>query len=140
MSRLAPKRSRKAGLPPGTPVHIGERKSDTTHLMLLHYNEESAVEKELKTAEELAAMRDFPGVNWINVTGLHEVEHLSQFIDLFGLHPLVLEDILNTDQRPKLEDYGDYLFIVLKRLGSGSRSAEIIIEQGSLLIGENLAL
>jgi magnesium transporter len=140
MSRLAPKRSRKAGLPPGTPMHIGERKSETTHLMLLHYNEQGAVEKELKTADELAAMRDVPGVCWINVTGLHDVEHLSQFMDIFGLHPLVLEDILNTDQRPKLEDYGDYIYIVLKRLGSGSHAAEINTEQVSLILGKNLVI
>src|SRR3990172_6900002 len=100
MSRLAPKRSRKAGLPPGTPVHLGERKSETTRLTLLHYNEQRAVELEINTVEESNALRDTPGVTWINVTGLHEAERLAQFGEAFGLHPLVLEDILNTDQRP----------------------------------------
>ena len=140
MSRLAPKRSRKAGLPPGTPVHLGERKSETTRLTLLHYNEQRVVEQECKTAQECLALRDTPGVSWINVTGLHEVETLAQFGDAFGLHPLVLEDILNTDQRPKLEDYGEYLYIVIKRLGNGAPANEISTEQISLILGHNLVI
>ena len=140
MSRLAPKRSRKAGLPPGTPVHLGERKSDTTRLTLLHYDEQRAVEQEMKTAQECLALRDSPGVSWINITGLHEVETLAQFADAFGLHPLVLEDILNTDQRPKLEDYGEYLYIVIKRLGNGAPANEISTEQISLILGRNLVI
>lgn len=140
MSRLAPKRSRKAGLPPGTPVHLGERKSETTRLTLLHYNEQRAVEQEMKTAQECLAMRDSPGVSWINITGLHEVETLAQFGDACGLHPLVLEDILNTDQRPKLEDYGEYLYIVIKRLGNGAPANDISTEQISLILGHNLVV
>jgi len=140
MSRLAPKRSRKAGLPPGTPVHLGERKSETTRLTLLHYDEQHAVEQEVKTAHECLALRDTPGVSWINITGLHEVETLAQFGDAFGLHPLVLEDILNTDQRPKLEDYGEYLYIVIKRLGNGAPANEISTEQISLILGHNLVI
>ena len=140
MSRLAPKRSRKAGLPPGTPVHLGERKSETTRLTLLHYDEQRAVEQEVKTAQECLALRDGPGVSWINITGLHEVETLAQFGDAFGLHPLVLEDILNTDQRPKLEDYGEYLYIVIKGLGNGTPANEISTEQISLILGHNLVI
>lgn len=140
MSRIAPKRSRKAGLPPGTPVHLGERKSETTRLTLLHYNEQQAVVTEMKTARECLAMRDRPGVSWINVTGLHEVETLTQFSEASGLHPLVIEDILNTDQRPKLEDYGEYLYIVIKRLGDGAPANEISAEQISLILGKNLVI
>ena len=140
MSRLAPKRSRKAGLPPGTPVHLGERKSETTRLTLLHYDEQRAVEQEVKTAQECLALRDTPGVSWINITGLHEVETLAQFGSAFDLHPLVLEDILNTDQRPKLEDYGEYLYIVIKRLGNGAPANEISTEQISLILGHNLVI
>ncbi len=140
MPRPVQKRSRKAGLPPGTPVHIGERKSATTRLTLLHYNEQRAVEQEIKTVDEAQALRSSPGVSWINVTGLHEVELLAQFGSAFGLHPLVLEDVLNTDQRPKLEDYGEYLYIVIKRLGNGNQTNEITTEQISLILGQNLVI
>ncbi len=140
MLRPVPKRSRKAGLPPGTPVYIGEHKSVPTRLMLLHYNEERAIEQEIRTIEESNAWRDTPGVSWINVVGLPEAEQLAQFGKAFGLHPLVLEDILNTDQRPKLEDYGEYLYIVLRRLGHSTSSDEISIEQISLILGHNLVV
>jgi magnesium transporter len=140
MSRLVPKRSRKAGLPPGTPVHLGERKSETTRLTLLHYNEQRAVEQECKTVQECLALRDNPGVSWINITGLHEVETLAQFGAAFNLHPLVIEDIPNTDQRPKLEDYGEYLYIVIKRLGNDTTTNEISTEQISLILGHNLVI
>lgn len=140
MPRPVQKRSRKAGLPPGTPVHIGERKSETTRLTLLHYNEQRAVEHEIKTVDEAQALRSSPGVSWINVTGLHEVEQLAQFGKALGLHPLVLEDVLNTDQRPKLEDYGEYLYVVIKRLGNGNQANDIATEQISLILGQNLVI
>ena len=134
------KRSRKAGLPPGTPVHIGERKSAATRLMLLHYDEQSATEKEIHAVEECRAFRDTPGVTWVNVIGLHEAERLAQLGDTLGLHPLVLEDILSTDQRPKTEDYGEYIYIVLKALGNRNAEAEITAEQISLILGQNLVI
>jgi magnesium transporter len=140
MSRLVQKRSRKAGLPPGTPVHIGERKSAVTRLWLLHYDEQGAAEKEIQALEECRAFRDKPGVTWINVTGLHEVERLAQLGSTLALHPLVLEDILNTDQRPKTEDYGEYIYIVLKALGNGNVEQEITAEQISLILARNLVI
>ena len=140
MPRVVQKRSRKAGLPPGTPVHIGERKSEATRLWLLHYDEQGAAEKEIQAVEECRAFRDKPGVTWINVTGLHEVERLAQLGNTLSLHPLVLEDILNTDQRPKTEDYGDYIYIVLKALGNGDAEQEITAEQISLVLARNLVI
>ncbi|HYA37636.1 MAG TPA: magnesium/cobalt transporter CorA [Candidatus Methylomirabilis sp.] len=140
MSRVVHKRSRKAGLPPGTPVLIGERKSEATRLTLLHYDEQSATEKEIQVVEECRAFRDTPGVTWINVTGLHEVERLAQLGNTLSLHPLVLEDIFNTDQRPKSEDYGEYIYVVLKALGNGDVEQEITAEQVSLILGRHFVI
>lgn len=139
MPRPVQKRSRKAGLPPGTPVHIGERKSETTRLMLLHYDEQQAVEKQPEAVEECLTFRDRPGVTWINVTGMHEVGRLERLGNTLGLHPLVIEDILSTDQRPKTEDYSEYLYIVLKALGNGG-GQEITTEQISLILGRNFVI
>ena len=139
MVRPTPKRSRKAGLPPGTPVHIGDLKSATTRLTLLHYDEREAVEKELEVVEECQIFRDRPGVTWINVTGMHDVDRLERLGNTLGLHPLVIEDILSTDQRPKTEDYSEYLYIVLKALGNGS-GPEITAEQISLILGRNFVI
>jgi magnesium transporter len=132
-----PKRSRKAGLPPGTPVHIGERKSETTRLMLLHYDERKAEEKQIEAVEECLTFRDRPGVTWINVSGMHDVARLERLGNALGLHPLVIEDILSTDQRPKTENYSEYLYIVLKSLGGGQ---EIAAEQISLILGHGFVI
>jgi magnesium transporter len=78
-------------------------------------------------------------VSWINVDGLHDIEIIQQVGDCQGLHPLVLEDILNTDQRPKLEDYGDYLYIVLKMLYK-QEGGGISTEQVSLVLGSNFVI
>ncbi|OGP49497.1 MAG: magnesium and cobalt transport protein CorA [Deltaproteobacteria bacterium RBG_13_43_22] len=141
MPRLIKKRSQKAGLPPGTPVHIGEQRSETTRITLFKYNEHQVEEKESTQAKECTIFEDQSSVTWINVTGLHQVEVLEELNGCFGLHPLVLEDILNTDQRPKMEDYGDYLYIVLKTLFmNGDQRDEVESEQVSLILGSNFVL
>jgi magnesium transporter len=140
MPRIVKQRSRKAGLPPGTPVHIGERKSETTRIRLMHYNAAQATEHETASVDECAAFRGAAGVTWVHVTGVHDVALLSLLGECFGLHPLVLEDIANTDQRPKLEDYGDYVYIVLRLLHDGSPGREIATEQVSLILGRDFVL
>ncbi len=121
-------------------MHIGEQKSTATRITLLHYNEQDFAEKNIETIESGAALRDPSRVNWISVTGLHQVELLAKLGNAFGLHPLVLEDILNTDQRPKLEDYGDYVYIVLKRLSNSNVDGEVSMEQISLILANNLVI
>ena len=140
MSRLIKKRSGKAGLPPGTLVHVGERKAEKVKIRILDYDEAQFEEKEAKTIEESFPFKDKPTVTWINIDGLHEVEIIEKLGSHFGLHPLLLEDILNTDQRPKMEDYGDYIFVVLKMLYSGENKDEIEAEQVSLILGSNFVI
>lgn len=135
------KRSKKAGLPPGTPVHIGERIRGDTRITLFAYNEQALEERELERPEECALFKDKLPVFWINIVGLHQVEALEKLNDCFGIHPLVLEDILNTDQRPKMEDFGNYLYIVLKNLFITQKPGEEIgSEQVSLILGPNFVL
>jgi magnesium transporter len=81
-----------------------------------------------------------PTVTWINVDGLHQVEILEKLGEYYGFHPLMLEDILNTDQRPKMEDYGKYIYIVLKMLSYMDNSNEIVTEQISLILGPNFVI
>jgi len=137
MPKLIKKRSKKAGLPPGTLVHIGEKKAETPKITIMDYDEAHFQEKEIKTIEECFLFKDKPTVTWINIDGLHEVEILEKLGECYGLHPLVLEDILNTDQRPKMEDYGEYLYIVLRMLNYNDNSSEIESEQISLVLGPN---
>jgi magnesium transporter len=137
MPKLTKKRSKKAGLPPGTLVHIGERKAEELKITIIDYDEVHFQEREIEKIEECFVFRDRPTITWINVDGLHQVEILETLGECYGLHPLVLEDILNTDQRPKMEDYGDYIYIVLKMLDQNNKGNEIVTEQISLILGPN---
>ena len=140
MPRIVKQRSRKAGLPPGTAVHIGERKTEAARIRLLRYTAEGVVERDTATVEECERERAAAGVTWAHVTGVHDVALLERLGRGFGLHPLVLEDIANTDQRPKLEDYGDYVYIVLRLLHDGAAGRETTTEQVSLILGRDFVL
>ena len=140
MPKLTKKRSEKAGLPPGTLIHIGEKKSEIPKITIMDYGEAHFQEKETKTIEECFLFKDTPTVTWINIDGLHQVEILEKLGECYGFHPLVLEDILNTDQRPKIEDYGEYLYIVLKMLDQSNQSNEILTEQISLILGPSFVI
>lgn len=140
MPILIKKRSKKAGLPPGSLVHIGEKKAEVPKITVIDYGEAHFQEKEIKTIEECFLFKETPTVTWINIDGLHQVEILEKLGECYGFHPLVLEDILNTDQRPKIEDYGEYLYIVLKMLDQSNKSNEILTEQISLILGPSFVI
>ncbi len=137
MAKVIKKRSRKAGLPPGTLVHIGEKKTEIPRITIIDYDETHFQEREAKSIEECFLFKEKPTVTWINVDGLHQVDVMEKLGECYGLHPLVMEDILNTDQRPKMEDYGEYIYIVLRALELGSKSNEVETEQISLVLGSN---
>ena len=137
MSKLIKKRSKKAGLPPGTLVHIGEKKAETPKITLIDYDESHFQEREVKKIEECFLFKEKPTITWINVDGLHQVEVIEKLGECYGLHPLVLEDILNTDQRPKTEDHEEYLYIVLKAIELDSKNDGIEMEQISFIVGPN---
>jgi magnesium transporter len=140
MSRFMKNRSVKVGLPPGSLVHIGERKTENVTIDILNYDETQFQEKETKKVEECFSFKDKATVTWINVNGIHELEILKELGDCFGFHPLVLEDVLNTDQRPKMEEFDDYLYIVLKAFYYGSDNNETVEDQISLILGSNFVI
>jgi magnesium transporter len=135
MERYVKKRSRKSGLPPGTLVHIGAKREEKAQITFMNYDESRLVEKEVQNVEDCFLVRDLPAVSWINIDGVHQMELIEKLGAHFNLHPLVLEDIANTGQRPKLEDYGDYLFIVLKMLHHGRKSDLLDAEQLCMVVG-----
>lgn len=138
MQRPLKKRSRKTGMPPGSVVAIGERRSDTTELRLTHYDAGHLDETALTTLADCAQTLSRPGVTWLHICGVHQLDVLRS-LDRFGLHPLVLEDIANTAQRTKYEDYGDYVYIVLKLL-SVAGDGEVDSEQVSIVLGKNFVI
>ena len=140
MSRLVKKRSKKIGLPPGTLTHIGDKKTENVEITLINYDEAQYQEREVKKIEECFPFKDKPAVTWININGIHDAEIMGKIGEYVGLHPLLLEDIMNTDQRPKIEDFGDYIFIILKMIYYNEKKNEIEIEQVSLILGLNLVI
>ena len=138
--RTTKKRSSKAGLPPGTLVYVGEKKVESVRITFIDYNEQSFQEKLVPDIEECLKLKDTPTVSWINIDGLHDIELLEKLGRGFELHPLVLEDILSTGQRPKSEDYDKHIFIVLKMLSFNQESQSVESEQVSLILGPNYVI
>jgi len=140
MLRKIKKRSNKAGLPPGTLIHIGEKITEKVKITVIDYDEKNFQEKEIKTIKECLPFKDKPNITWINIDGIHQVDIIGKIGEYFNLHPLVLEDILNTNQRPKMEDFEDYIFIVLKMLYYDEKDNEVKSEQVSLILGSNFVI
>jgi len=140
MPKLLKKRSQKAGLPPGSLVYIGSEQSEKVKIRLIDYSDKKIREKELKTVEECFPFKETPTVTWIDIDGIKHTEIIEKIGKCFGLHPLVLEDIVNTEQRPKIEDFKNYVFIVLKMLSYDEKHADIKVEQVSLILGRNFVI
>jgi magnesium transporter len=132
------KRFHKPGTSPGTLRAPEARAAGPIRVTVMDYGPDKLVEKEIRRAEDLAPYCDTPTVTWINVEGLHDVEFLEQLGKLFGFHPLALEDVLNCGQRPKIEDYGEYHFLVLKSLLI--RDGELETEQISFFLAGNYVI
>jgi magnesium transporter len=136
--KLVQKRSKKTGLPPGTLVHIGERRPEKVTLHVFRYNAASCEELKPEQAGQLSPPAE-GSVIWINVGGVHNVDLLETLGKQFSLHPLLLEDVANTDQRPKLDDYEGHLFLVMKMLLLTERK-EIAVEQVSFVFGRTFVI
>ncbi len=140
MPRFIKKISKKAGLPPGTLVHVGKVKDGTVKITIIDYDEKHFEERKVKKVEEFLPFKDKPTVTWINIDGIHQVDIIETIGKHFGVHPLVLEDIVNTGQRPKMDDIGNYIFVVLKMIYHDIKEDEIKTEQVSLLISQNFVI
>ena len=137
MVGIVSKRSEKAGLAPGSLVHVGEPRAEKPRLTAMVYDSSQLLEEELETIGDAFPLCKAPSVTWINVDGIHQVDVVEELGERLGLHPLVLEDILNPEQRPKMEDLGDYLYMVLKMLDWDDARHEMTTEQISVLVGAN---
>ena len=140
MMRFMKKISKKAGLPPGTLVHIGEKKAEKVKIRLIDYDEEHFEERELSSIEACCGYEEKPSVTWINIDGIHELDVAETLGRHYDLHPLVLEDILNTDQRPKVEDYERYLFLTLKMITYEEKEKIVHVEQVSVILGSSFVI
>ncbi len=130
--------SDKTGLPPGSLVHVGNVLTEETRISVVDYSKDVATETQISSIDELLSYRQSDTVTWVIVEGLSNVGVVEQIGEMFGIHQLVLEDILNTHQRPKFEEYEDYLYIVLKGMMAEGEEFTVSYEQISLLLLENI--
>ncbi len=140
MSRTSKRRTKKVGLPAGSLVYTGEQAVGKVDVTLIDYDEQTFEERPLHSVDECAVYKARPTATWINVDGVHDPTMLEKIGECFGLHRLVTEDLMSVVQRPKVEDHGDYLFVVLKMLTYDEKSGRIVPEQVSLIIGANFLL
>jgi len=135
-SRIYRVRKKQAGLPPGTLIHTGIKKVENVLIDITEYSEEKFDEKKIETVEDSFRLRDSELTSWINICGLHDTAVLEKVGAHFNIHSLVLEDILNTEQRPKLDDYDSLLYCVLKSIEYDETAGEITSEQVSFVLGK----
>ena len=129
--------SKKAGMAPGSLIHVGEPMQPESNIRLINYSEENIEEKQIQSFDEIVKYKESDSVTWVMIEGLPTIDMMTQIGKDFGIHPLVLEDILNTQHRPKFEAYDNYLHIVLKSLQSEDEQFNMTYEQITLLVLNN---
>jgi magnesium transporter len=140
MARIYRRVPKRPGTSPGTVEYVGEQRTARVRILGLNYDEARFEARELASVEECRAYRDAPGISWIHICGLHETAVLEQLGAHFRLHPLTLEDVVSIHQRPKLDDYQDYLYVVLRALTYDAPSVQVQGEQVSLILGPRFVL
>ncbi len=130
--------AKKTGMPPGSLVYIGDREATTARVSLIDYNSDDLEVRTLSSIDDALMYRDGDSVTWVNVEGLTDIGQIETVGRHFNIHPLVLEDILNTHQRPKFEEYDDYLYVVFKWISPVRETLDLNYEQVSLLILPNM--
>lgn len=131
------RRWKKAGMEPGALVHMGEIPTVPVRIHLIEYDEETIIERDVTHETDFQKYIDAPRVCWINLVGIHDFEMLTRISHAFNIHPLVLEDIVNTDQRPKVDEFENALYIVIRMLQLKEDPYEIQSEQMSMLLRKN---
>lgn len=121
-------------LPPDSPVYIGDRPAAEMDLSMICYNASSAEMKHLANIGELPGSRDYSRITWINVSGFGDSESIRQMCELYGIHPLTVEDILHTEQQPKMEIFEKYRFLSIKAI---QQESEFLTDQISIIILKN---
>ena len=133
-------RKKAPGEAPGTLVYEGAPYAHPVRIDLFDYDAEHVTERRVDDVEACARYCNAETISWIDVDGVHDVALVERLGALFGLHPLTLEDIVSPDQRPKLEEYPEYLYVVLQMMHYDHASGAVEAEQVSLVVGEGFVL
>lgn len=137
MARFLKDRSKKIGTAPGSAMFIGEKKVEQTTIHLMDYTHKQILEKNYTEVESLAGLDQTETFSWLDVCGLHNEKIISEIGHLFGFHNLLIEDILNTGQRPTFVDYDDYFYVSVKMLKYDKETDYVQSEQLNIVVGKN---
>ena len=122
-------------------IHTGDRKTETTWITLIEYDAVNYREEKAQTLDQaLIHMKGGPAVAWINIDGLHDLQLMDAIGKAFHIHPLTIEDILNTGQRPKIEEFDSYLYLVLQMLVHDEKTGKVTSEQVSFILGDHFLI
>jgi len=130
----------KLGVPAGSLVHVGEVKTDRPRISLIEFDAAGCDERSFASVAEAREFKPTRQTVWLNVHGLHEPEVMAEIGRRFHLHPLTMEDILNTTQRAKVDEFASYLFIVLRLIDVDRSDGQLNSEQLSLVLGRDFVL
>ncbi len=133
------KKSEKTGEPPGTIIPIERIRSETTQITLITYNNQTIHESKIKNFTDLK-LEKVPVVNWILIEGLADIKIIENLGEYFKLHPLALEDVISTDQRPKIEDFEQYVVILIKQVVFEPTTKKLEIKQLGLIVAKNYVI
>ncbi|MDP4953367.1 MAG: magnesium/cobalt transporter CorA [Flavobacteriales bacterium] len=131
---------KKVGLPPGSLIYTGKKGKGEVTIELISYNEKIYERKFLDSHDNIEQHLIPDAVNFISINGIHEVQKVEEIGEQLGIHRLILEDILEVNQRPKVEVFDDYIFFTMKMLGLGKAKKKINYEQVSAIMGKNFVL
>jgi len=133
---------KKPGQPPGTLLHTGEQKLDKMKMTVHDYDANRYDSFPIQALDPNASYMRLSSKTWIQIQGLHDITQLREVMDYFELHPLVQEDIVSINQRPKVEPYGDIIFVVGRMITARQEgeTTELKSEQVSLVLGKNYVL
>ena len=140
VARLIKNKPKKIGLDPGSLIYVGDKEKQPITITLFDYKSDHFIEKNILSVEDLLAYKQSETTSWINIDGVHEVEILEKIGKHFDIHPLTLEDILNTNQRPKLDEYPNYLYIVLRMFFLDEKDKSLKNEQVSLILTKSFVI
>jgi len=121
-------------------MHVGEERHEPVKLSVIKYDGANFEEKTVGKVEEAFKLRSKSSVVWLNIDGVHQPEIIEQIGKSFGLHPLVAEDIASTGQRPKMEDFDDYIFVVVRMFRFDGEEGETKSEQISIILGADFVI
>lgn len=134
------KASKKIGLSPGSLIYVGEKKDQPVKISIINYDEKGVDEISDAAVDDVINFTPAKSIVWINVCGIHDITVIEQIGKAFDLHPLLLEDIVNTNHRPKLDDYENYLFVILKMPQAESTGEELQIEHVCIVLSRNIII